>query len=122
MDLRRFSLSAQALSKANQAQNKAKDATRKVEQAKKELEDIAAILATVQEPGWISNLDPFQEREVFCNPGDSLSEPGLLEELARRLEDAEREFQAQDLDQKLTDLEAAKQRQVLRFLCVQESN
>ena len=40
-----------ALSKANQAQIKSKEATRKVEQAKKELEDIAAILATVQEPG-----------------------------------------------------------------------
>ena len=79
----------QALSKANQAQIKAKDATKKVEQAKKELEDIAAILATVQEP-----------------------EPGLLEELARRVEEAEREFAAQDLDQKLHDLEMAKQRQV----------
>merc|ERR1719414_2634568 len=51
----------QALSKANQAQIKSKEATRKVEQAKKELEDIAAILATVQEP-----------------------EPGLLNELSRR--------------------------------------
>merc|ERR1719229_1365398 len=81
----------QALSKANQAQIKSKEATRKVEQAKKELEDIAAILATVQEP-----------------------EPGLLNELSRRVEAAEREFAAQDLDQKLRDLEAAKQRQIER--------
>merc|ERR1719414_290579 len=81
----------QALSKANQAQIKSKEATRKVEQAKKELEDIAAILATVQEP-----------------------EPGLLNELSRRVEAAEREFVAQDLDQKLRDLEAAKQRQIAR--------
>merc|ERR1712241_790308 len=81
----------QALSKANQAQIKSKEATRKVEQAKKELEDIAAILATVQEP-----------------------EPGLLNELSRRVEAAEREFAAQDLDQKLMDLEAAKQRQIER--------
>ena len=44
-------LVVKALSKANQAQIKSKEATRKVEQAKKELEDIAAILATVQEPG-----------------------------------------------------------------------
>jgi hypothetical protein len=39
-------------------------------------------------------------------------EPGQLEELSRRVEAAEREFAAQDLDQKLTDLESAKQRQV----------
>ena len=41
----------QALSKANQAQNKAKEASTKVMEAKKELDDIAAILSTVQEPG-----------------------------------------------------------------------
>ena len=40
------------------------------------------------------------------------AEPDLLADLSRRVEEAEREFQAQDLDQKLTDLEAAKQRQV----------
>jgi hypothetical protein len=39
------------LSKANQAQNKAKEASQKVMEAKKELDDIAAILSTVQEPG-----------------------------------------------------------------------
>lgn len=77
-----------ALSKANQAQNKAKEASEKVEQAKKELDDIAAILSTVQEP-----------------------EPGLLEELARRVEAAEQKFQAAELDLRLRDLEAAKQRQ-----------
>ena len=33
------------------AQNKARSATMKVEQAKKELEDIAAILSTVEQPG-----------------------------------------------------------------------
>ena len=37
------------------------------------------------------------------------SEPGLLEELARRVEDAEAQFEAQDLDLTLRDLEAAKQ-------------
>jgi hypothetical protein len=40
-----------ALSKANLAQNKAKEASQKVQEAKKELDDIAAILSTVQEPG-----------------------------------------------------------------------
>ena len=43
---------------------------------------------------------------------ETISEPGLLNELSRRVEAAEREFVAQDLDQKLRDLEAAKQRQV----------
>ena len=43
-------------------------------------------------------------------------EPGLLNELSRRVEAAEREFAAQDLDQKLRDLEAAKQRQVTKRL------
>lgn len=80
-----------ALSKANMAQNKARSATTKVEQAKKELEDIAAILSTVEQP-----------------------EPGLLDNLARRVEEAESQFQAQDLDQTLKDLVAAKQRQTER--------
>ena len=40
-----------ALQKANQAQEKARDASKKVNEAKKELDDIAAILLTVQEPG-----------------------------------------------------------------------
>ena len=40
-----------ALEKANQAQNKAREASKKVNEAKKELDDIAAILLTVQEPG-----------------------------------------------------------------------
>jgi len=45
------------LSKANQAQNKAQEASQKVQEAKKELDDIAAILSTVQEPGLRINLD-----------------------------------------------------------------
>jgi len=77
-----------ALEKANQAQNKARDASRKVNEAKKELDDIAAILLTVQEP-----------------------EPGLLEELARRVEAAEAKFESANLDLRLTELEAAKKRQ-----------
>ena len=40
-----------ALGKANQAQNKATEASEKVSEAKKELDDIAAVLSTVQEPG-----------------------------------------------------------------------
>merc|ERR1711997_1044914 len=77
-----------ALEKANQAQNKAREASRKVNEAKKELDDIAAILLTVQEP-----------------------EPGLLEELARRVEAAEAKFDSANLDIRLTELEDAKKRQ-----------
>merc|ERR1711997_601218 len=77
-----------ALEKANQAQNKAREASKKVNEAKKELDDIAAILLTVQEP-----------------------EPGLLEELARRVEAAEAKFESANLDLRLTELEAAKKRQ-----------
>ena len=39
-------------------------------------------------------------------------EPGLLEELERRVVDAESKFRAAELDQKLKRLEEAKQRQV----------
>ena len=39
-------------------------------------------------------------------------EPGLLEELARRVEAAEAKFESANLDLRLTELEAAKKRQV----------
>jgi hypothetical protein len=41
-----------------------------------------------------------------------LIEPGLLDDLAKRVEEAERKFQAADLDLRLRELDAAKQRQV----------
>ena len=41
-----------------------------------------------------------------------ISEPGLLEELARRVEAAEAKFESANLDLRLTELEAAKKRQV----------
>ena len=93
-----------------------------MEQAKKELEDIAAILATVQEPGTLRDWQCFTRCKsptqiprvgVFLTV-EIFLEPGLLNELSRRVEAAEREFVAQDLDQKLRDLEAAKQRQVTK--------
>jgi hypothetical protein len=47
------------------------------------------------------------------------SEPGLLDELARRVEEAERKFQAADLDLRLKELDAAKQRQVkIKCICI----
>ena len=44
-------LAKEALREANQAQTQARDASTKVAQAKRELEEIAAILQTVEEPG-----------------------------------------------------------------------
>jgi len=81
-------ISREALQKANKAQHKATDSSKKVIMAQKELQEISAILSTVEEP-----------------------EPGLLEELARRVDEAEGKFRAADLDQKLMALEEAKQRQ-----------
>ena len=99
----------EALQKANKAQHKATDSSKKVIMAQKELQEISAILSTVEEPGEtsdnISAYFRFQDRLIFA-------EPGLLEELARRVEEAESKFRAADLDQKLKALEEAKQRQV----------
>jgi len=81
-------LATEALREANQAQTQARDASNKVAQAKQELEEIAAILQTVEEP-----------------------EPGLLAELETRVKLAEEKFLEADLDSKLDDLELAKQRQ-----------
>jgi hypothetical protein len=42
-----------------------------------------------------------------------------LDELARRVEEAERKFQAADLDLRLKELDAAKQRQVkIKCICI----
>jgi len=82
------SLAKEALREANQAQTQAREASNKVDQAKKELEEIAAILQTVEEP-----------------------EPGLLFDLENRVKKAEEKFLEADLERKLEELEAAKQRQ-----------
>merc|ERR1719410_944429 len=83
------SLAKEALREANQAQTQAREASNKVDQAKKELEEIAAILQTVEEP-----------------------EPGLLFDLENRVKKAEEKFLEADLERKLEELEAAKQRQI----------
>merc|ERR1740129_2266996 len=66
----------------------AKDASEKVAKAKQELEEISAILSIVQEP-----------------------EPGLLEALKFRVEAAEQKFRTAQLDDRLKEFEAARQRQ-----------
>jgi len=85
-------LAKEALREANQAQTQAQEASSKVSQAKKELEEIAAILGSVEEP-----------------------EPGLLAELERRVGEAEAKFLEADLELKLDQLEQAKQRQIDRI-------
>ena len=52
---------------------------------------------------------------TFCHIFFYVTEPGLLEDLARRVEEAEQLFQARDLDVTLRDLQAAKQRQVINY-------
>ena len=54
-----------ALEKANRAQIKAQEASMKVEKAKKELEDISAILSTVQDPGNIISTMHFFSLIIF---------------------------------------------------------
>merc|ERR1719193_1330052 len=78
----------EALREANQAQTQAEEASTKVFQAKKELEEIEVILKTVEEP-----------------------EPGLLEDLERRVKQAEAKFLEADLELRLSELEDAKQLQ-----------
>lgn len=89
----------EALKEANQAQTQSQEASNKVAQAKKELEDIAAILSTVEEP-----------------------EPGLIEKLERRVTAAENKFQQAHLEVRLAELEKAKQRQVDRLTQLKEEN
>jgi len=79
----------EALREANQAQTQAEEASTKVFQAKKELEEIEVILKTVEEP-----------------------EPGLLEDLERRVKQAEAKFLEADLELRLSELEDAKQLQI----------
>ena len=45
---------------------------------------------------------------------DDFSEPGLLEELQKRVEAAEQKFKAAELDDHLSEFEVAKQRQVMK--------
>ena len=48
----------------------------------------------------------------MCIEHFSLTEPGLLEALKYRVEAAEQKFRAAELDDRLSEFEAARQRQV----------
>jgi len=82
---------ADALKEANKAQSHSVEATEKVKQAKRELEEISQILSSVQ-----------------------IHDSNFLDDLERRLAVAERKYQEADLEEKLRQLEEAKQRQLER--------
>ena len=79
---------AESLRQANQAQSSAEEAVRKVEEAKQELADILHIISSVEEP-----------------------EPGLLEDLERKLDAAEKQYQEAGIELRLTELYEERQRQ-----------
>ena len=53
---------------------------------------------------------------LFYSKTLMIPEPGLLEELARRVEAAEAKFESANLDIRLTELEDAKKRQVTNII------
>jgi len=82
------SLADQALREASKGQSIAEEAVIQVERAREELDEILRIIATVEEP-----------------------EPGLLDDLERRLEVAEKKYEAAGLEARIQQLQEAKMRQ-----------
>lgn len=82
------SLADQALREASKGQSIAEEAVLQVERAREELDEILRIIATVEEP-----------------------EPGLLDDLERRLEVAEKKYEAAGLEARIQQLQEAKMRQ-----------
>merc|ERR1719458_158881 len=81
-------LADQALREASMGQGTAEEAVIQVERAREELDQILRIIATVEEP-----------------------EPGLLDDLERRLEVAEKKYEAAGLEVRIQQLHEAKMRQ-----------
>lgn len=81
-------LADQALREASMGQSTAEEAVIQVERAREELDEILRIIATVEEP-----------------------EPGLLDDLERRLEVAEKKYEAAGLEARIQQLHEAKMRQ-----------
>merc|ERR1712080_213449 len=84
-------LATEALKEANKAQNSSGDASSKVVQAKLELDEITVLLENIDDP-----------------------DPLVLDELSRRLDEAERKFEEADLEARLIKLEDMKQEQITR--------
>jgi len=84
-------LANEALREANKAQTSSGEASEKVAQAKKELDDITILLQNIEDP-----------------------DPAVLDELERRLDAAERTYGQANLEERLKQLEEAKQRQIVR--------
>merc|ERR1712130_303626 len=81
-------LAADALREANKAQDNAEEAAKKVIQAKLELDEILRIIATVEEP-----------------------EPGLLDDLEKRLDAAEKQYEEAGIEARLARLYEERKRQ-----------
>merc|ERR1712192_124551 len=81
-------LADQALREASMGQGTAEEAVIQVERAREELDAILRIIATVEEP-----------------------EPGLLDDLERRLEVAEKKYQAAGFEARIQQLHEAKMQQ-----------
>merc|ERR1712080_306568 len=81
-------LATEALKESNKAQNSSGDASSKVVQAKLELDEITVLLENIDDP-----------------------DPLVLDELSRRLDEAERKFEEADLEARLIKLEDMKQEQ-----------
>ena len=99
-------LANEALREANKAQSSSEDASKKVEQAKKELDDIMVLLLNIEDPG-ITKISI--EKTTTTNYNTDLN---LLDDLTARLDEAERKYLEADLEERLKELEEAKQRQV----------
>ena len=99
-------LANEALREANKAQSSSEDASKKVEQAKKELDDIMVLLLNIEDPG-ITKISI--EKTTNTNYNVDLN---LLDDLTARLDEAERKYLEADLEERLKELEEAKQRQV----------
>lgn len=84
---------ADALRDANKAQAKSSEAARKVVKAKFELDEILRIIATVEEP-----------------------EPGLLDDLERRLDAAEKQYEEAGIEARIAELHLEKTKQMNSLL------
>ena len=98
-------LAADALRESNKAQGNADEAAKKVIQAKVELDEILRIIATVEEPG-----THYIRITIWYHIYNT--EPGLLDDLERRLDAAEKQYEEAGIEARLTELYAERTRQV----------
>ena len=81
-------------------------------QAREELEAILRMIATVEEPGGHSSFSPLLPIHLLLLLLPPPPEPGLMDQLERRLEAAEKLYTEAGLEARVHRLHQAKQRQV----------